>query len=102
MNPVRQEIESHLRVEARENGFRALLNVDPGLSVLPDHFQGFPLLPGVCLMQAVLIAGAIRQGVVELRVSLLKNAKMTQPVRPGDQIEIEAEMTAGREGDFLI
>jgi 3-hydroxymyristoyl/3-hydroxydecanoyl-(acyl carrier protein) dehydratase len=70
--------------------------------VLSDHFQGFPLLPGICMIQAVVLAGAIRQDMPDLCVRRLKHAKFTQPVRPGDQLIIEAEMSADAAGEFTI
>jgi len=102
MNAIRKQIRSLLNVEPRESGFRAVLNVDPELMVFPDHFRDYPLMPGICLMQAVVVAGAMRQGLLDLRVRALKNAKMMQPVLPGDQIVIDAEMTSDGSGDFLI
>ena len=102
MNSMREQIRSRLTVERREDGFRALLNVDSSISVLPDHFPNFPVLPGICLMQAVVIAGAIRHGVEDLRVRSMKKAKMMRPVVPGDQVVIDAEMTAVANRDFLI
>jgi 3-hydroxyacyl-[acyl-carrier-protein] dehydratase len=102
VNRLREQIRSLLRVESREGGFRALLQVDPQLIVLPDHFPEFPLLPGICMIQAVLLAGAIRQDVAELHVRRLKNAKFTRPVRPGEQLVIDAEMIPGADGEFAI
>jgi 3-hydroxymyristoyl/3-hydroxydecanoyl-(acyl carrier protein) dehydratase len=99
---MREQIRCLLRVESRDGGFRALLHVDPQLAVLSDHFQGFPLLPGICMIQAVVLAGAIRQRVPDLRVRSLKYAKFTQPVRPGEQLVIEADMSASAAGEFTI
>ena len=93
MNPLRQQIRSMLRVETRETGFRAIFNVDADLMVLPDHFPGNPILPGICMMQAILVAGATAKGLEDLKLVRLKNAKMMQPVQPGDQVIIEAEVS---------
>jgi 3-hydroxymyristoyl/3-hydroxydecanoyl-(acyl carrier protein) dehydratase len=102
MNPMREQIRSLLRVESRDGGFSALLHVDPNLAVLSDHFKGFPLLPGICMIQAVVLAGAIRQGAPDLCVRRLKYAKFTQPVRPGEQLAIEADMSSSAAGEFTI
>jgi 3-hydroxyacyl-[acyl-carrier-protein] dehydratase len=102
MNAMRKQIQSLLKVQACPDGFRALLNVDPKLTVFPDHFRGYPLMPGICLMQAVVVASAISQGLEDLHVRALKNAKMMQPVLPGDQITIDAQITPDANGDFLI
>ena len=102
MNSLRQQIRSLLQVEPREGGFRAVFSVGPDLNVLPDHFPGQPILPGICMMQAVLLAGAARQGVADLHVRNLKNAKMMQPVWPGQKVIIDAEMTPADDGQFAI
>jgi 3-hydroxymyristoyl/3-hydroxydecanoyl-(acyl carrier protein) dehydratase len=91
-----------LQLEPREGGFGAVLDVDAALSVLPDHFRNQPILPGICLVQAVLLGAAARQGVDELRIRVLKNMKLMQPIRPGERVSIEAEMTPLAGGDFAI
>ncbi len=54
------------------------------------------------MVQAVLLAGAARHGVADLHVRKLKNAKLLQPVQPGQQVVIDAQMTPTDGGDFLI
>lgn len=102
MNSLREQIRSMLQVEPRDGGFRAVLRVDPKLKILPDHFRDHPILPGICMVQAVLLAGAARHGVADLHVRKLKNAKLLQPVQPGQQVVIDAQMTPTDGGDFLI
>ena len=109
-NRLRGEIRDMLRVEQRAGGFasggsafRAVLDVDTSLGVFPDHFRDGPILPGICLVHAVLLAGAKTRGVDELRIRVLKNLKLTQPVRPGQRVKIEAEMTpVGGSGGFAF
>jgi 3-hydroxymyristoyl/3-hydroxydecanoyl-(acyl carrier protein) dehydratase len=102
MSRLRSEIGRMLTIEQRPGGFGAVLEVDPNLSVLPDHFRDGPILPGICLVQAVLVAAAARQGVDQLRIKNLKTLKLTQPVRPGQRVQIDAEMTPASNGDFVI
>jgi 3-hydroxymyristoyl/3-hydroxydecanoyl-(acyl carrier protein) dehydratase len=102
MNRLRKEISGMLQMEPREGGFGAVLDVDAALSVFPDHFRNQPILPGICLVQAVLLGAAERQGVDELRIRVLKNLKLMQPIRPGDRVTIEAEITPTADGDFAI
>jgi len=85
-----------------DGGFGAELLVDPNLSVLPDHFPDQAILPGICLVQAVLLAGAHHQNVQELRIRTLKNLKFMQPVLPGQRVTIDAKMSAVGDGDFAI
>ena len=102
MNRLRGEIRDMLQVEKRVGGFGAVLEVDANLSVLPDHFSDGPILPGICLVQAVLLAGAQARGVDELRIRVLKNLKLTLPVRPGQRVAIDAEMTPVGGDDLAI
>ena len=96
MSVLREEIRKMVRLEPAEEaggaGFRAVLTVDPALEVFPDHFPGHPLLPGMCMVQAVLLAGAAARGVKDLRLTLLKNAKFMRPVEPGDRVILEGRM----------
>lgn len=91
-----------LCVETREGGFRATFSVGADLMVLPDHFRDHPILPGICMVQAILVAGAIARGVPDLRVTRLKNAKLMQPVQPGDEVNIDADVTPGTQDDLTI
>src|SRR2546430_778798 len=56
MNAIRRQIQSMLRVEPRAGGFRARFTVGPDLAILPDHFRDSAILPGVCMVQAELLA----------------------------------------------
>lgn len=91
-----------LRVEPRDAGFRAVLDVGADLLVLPDHFPGNPILPGICMVQAILVAGAMIRGVNDLRLVRLKNAKMMQPIQPGDKVMIESDTTDTGEGEIHL
>ena len=102
MNPLRTEIARMLKVERREGGFEAMLTVDGKLPIFPDHFPDQAILPGICLVQAVLLAGAIGQEVGELRIRTLKNLKFMQPVRPGQCVSIEGQLTPVGDGDLAI
>jgi len=93
VNLLRKEILSRMKVESHEGGFAATLDVDEKLSILPDHFPDQPVLPGICMVQAVLLAGAKQKNIDELRVVRLKNVKLLQPVLPEQRVEIVAKMT---------
>lgn len=101
-NVVREQIRSLLCVEPRESGVCAQLIVDPNLIVLGDHFRGYPILPGICMIQAVLLASAARQGLADLHVYTVKNAKMMYPVRPGERLVIDADIAPNPDGSFVI
>src|ERR1700691_3941430 len=62
MNPLREQIRSLLRVEPTSGGFRAMFNMAPALMVLPAHFPDQPIMPGMCMIQLVLIAAGAAHG----------------------------------------
>ncbi len=102
MNSVRSQIKSMLKVETRTGGFRAFFNVSPTLSILPDHFSYSQILPGVCLMQAVLLSCAMARGLDDLRLVALKNAKLMQPILPGEEVVIDADVISLPDGQISI
>ncbi len=102
MNSVRLQIRSMLTSQPGPTGFRALLKVDPGFMLFPDHFPGQPVLPGICLVQAVLLAGEAWLGGTALRLGTLKSAKFLGIVRPGDEIVIEGSATRHDDGSVRI
>jgi 3-hydroxymyristoyl/3-hydroxydecanoyl-(acyl carrier protein) dehydratase len=102
MNPMRAQIRSLMQVETRPGGFRAEFNLDGGLMVLPDHFPDQPIMPGMCMIQVVLIAGGVASGARDLRLRVLKNAKFVRPVLPGDLVVVDAEMIPDGDGNLAI
>jgi len=102
MNSIRRQMKSMLSVEPRAGGFRAVLNVAADLSILPDHFAGAPILPAVCLIQAILLAAASACGDADLRLTTLKNAKLVGPIFPGDQVIIDADTNQVSDGQITI
>ncbi len=103
-------------------GFRfvdRLLELDPGKTgvgeftlhgnepFLAGHFPGDPLLPGVLLLEAVAqLAGVVAQSDPEraplrnLRLGALRAAKITGSIRPGQTVQLHAEI-AGRLGGLI-
>lgn len=102
MNSIRAQIKSMLTVEPREGGYRALFKVRGDLAILPDHFSYGQILPGVCLVQAVLLSGAISLGLGDLHMTAMKNAKLLHPILPGEEVLIDADTASGAEGQISI
>ena len=91
-----------MQVEPRESGFRATLRIAPDFMLFPDHFAAGPILPGICLIQALLLAGAQSQRVDSLRLCHVKRAKFQAPAQAGDVVEIDAETTGNGNGEIGI
>jgi 3-hydroxyacyl-[acyl-carrier-protein] dehydratase len=78
---------------------RIVMTVDPGEQVLAGHFPGFPILPGVCVIEFVRL-GALatipdREG--RWALAQIRRARFTGPVFPGDVLTGELEWAqAGR------
>lgn len=102
MNRIRSQLKTMLTVESRDGGYRARLQLRPDFSILPDHFANEPILPGMCLAQAILVAGAMALNEPDLHLITLKNAKLVGPIFPGDQVDIDADLVTDPAGHFII
>ena len=74
-------------------------NVTMSENFLQDHFPGFPVMPGVLVLEAMAqVAGIALLGVVPekekklLYLSGVDRCRFRRPVVPGDQLRIEAEI----------
>ena len=76
-------------------GIRVDLRVPADLACFPDHFPGFPLLPGVVQLDWVL-ALARPQFPLPPRFSHLADLKFMRPVAPGEQVELDLSFDGAR------
>jgi 3-hydroxyacyl-[acyl-carrier-protein] dehydratase len=81
----------------------ALKNVSINEPFLMGHFPGFPIMPGVLMVEAIAQAGgALLLAEIPDRESKLimftgiEKARFRRPVVPGDQLRIEVEVLAWR------
>ncbi len=78
---------------------QAVKNLTLGEEYLADHFPGFPVMPGVLMLQTLVEAGAwllrltedYRYSMIVLREA--KNVKYGHFMEPGRQMIVTAEMT---------
>ena len=74
----------------------------------PGHFPGNPVMPGVLMVEAMAQTGAVLMSKsldVDIDKTLIffmsvDNARFRQPVRPGDVLRMEVEVTRAR-GDVF-
>jgi 3-hydroxyacyl-[acyl-carrier-protein] dehydratase len=81
----------------------AIKNVTMNEPFFQGHFPGYPIMPGVLVVEAMAQAGAlIMLAAIEDRKSKLavftgiEKAKFRRPITPGDQLRIEVEVLAMR------
>ncbi len=91
-------------VEVSEDRKRAvcLKNVTANEPYFQGHFPGFPIMPGVLVVEALAqaaAAGLLRTAAAEGKIGLLAGLdgfRFKRPVRPGDQLRLEVELTRMR------
>jgi len=73
-------------------------NVTVNESFFQGHFPGYPLMPGVLIFEAMSQVGVVamlypceKRGMLAYTVAISR-AKNRQPIKPGDQIRIVAEV----------
>lgn len=77
---------------------KALKNVSMNEPFFQGHFPGEPVMPGVLIIEAMAQAGAMMMLAQEellgtiVFLTTVEKAKFRQPVTPGDQLIIYAEM----------
>ncbi len=88
-------------VEVSDKKIKALRKMDPEEAFFKGHYPGYPIMPGVLVCEAIFQTGAILlsrlmtaadvgEGVPVL--GRINNAKFRQMVKPGDILELEAEL----------
>lgn len=89
---------------ARKQRIVALKNVSINEPYFAGHFPGYPIMPGVLMIEAIAQAGgALLLTEVADRDSKLmvftgiEKARFRRPVVPGDQLRIEVEVLAWRQ-----
>lgn len=81
---------------------RALKNVSLGEDYLQEHFPGFPLMPNSLIIEALAQTGGILVGHLhnfkyKVVLAKIEKAEFLKPVRPGDQLILEAKIIEERE-----
>ena len=92
-------VDRILEVEERKR-IVGLKNVTINEPYFQGHFPGHPIMPGVLIIEAMAqVGGVLLLGSVDdyeskvVYFMSLDNVKFRRPVRPGDQLRFELEMT---------
>jgi len=82
-------------LEQDETSLRAVKNVTSAEEYLADHFPGFPVLPGVMMLEAMiqagrlLLAGRTDQPMIATEV---RNIRYGHFVRPGETLTLDVHL----------
>ncbi len=91
-------------IEQTPQTIRAVKCVTVAEEYLLEHFPGFPVLPGVMMLESLVQAAArlvegLEDGPIQpLIVTQVRNVKYAAMVRPGQCLEVHVTLR-GREGD---
>ena len=95
-------------VERTESTIYARKFLDPQLDVFAGHYPEFPVLPGVLQCEAAFQAGALLVSVSAADddrlpvVTRLNNVKFRRLVRPGETLDIYAELIERLSGAYFL
>jgi 3-hydroxyacyl-[acyl-carrier-protein] dehydratase len=81
-------------VESSATGLSARASIDPADPVFAGHYRGFPLLPGLFLVEYVNAAVRAATAAAGIRLVAVERAKFHRPVLPGDELAIEGALAA--------
>jgi 3-hydroxyacyl-[acyl-carrier-protein] dehydratase len=86
-------------VEVTDKKIKATRRMDPEEAFFKGHYPGYPIMPGVLVCEAIFQTGAILLSRIMTDVGegvpvlgRINNAKFRQMVKPGDTLELEAEL----------
>ncbi|MGW3204476.1 3-hydroxyacyl-ACP dehydratase FabZ family protein [Streptomyces sp. NPDC001135] len=85
-----------------ESATAARFTVDAAETVLPGHYPGFPIFPGVCLVECT-HQGALAtapDGARGTALAAVESTRFTGPVFPGDQVDIAMTWKRTADGDW--
>jgi 3-hydroxyacyl-[acyl-carrier-protein] dehydratase len=73
------------------------LTLDPAELVFQGHYPGFPIFPGVCLIECAhrSAVAAFGDHLGAAQLAAVESARFTGPAYPGDVLTFEAELRGG-------
>ncbi|MFC8147379.1 3-hydroxyacyl-ACP dehydratase FabZ family protein [Streptomyces paradoxus] len=75
--------------------------VERATAHMAGHYPGFPILPGVLLIDCVRQAAGEAHG-TELRLRSIDRARFARPLLPGDELELSLRLTSDPDGRVLV
>ena len=77
-----------------ENQYRCVMEFDPGFTGFAGHFEGNPIVPGVCLIEAARVITEETTG-KRLRTVGIAQCRFRRPVLAGESAEATLKLAAG-------
>jgi len=95
-------MRAHMRDirETAERTYRCTIDFDPAFPGFAGHFEGNPIVPGVCMMAAARI---LAESVLdrELTTAALPRCRFRRPIRAGESAELTVRMNE-TEAELLV
>ncbi len=92
-------MRAHMRDirETAERTYRCTIDFDPAFPGFAGHFEGNPIVPGVCMMAAARI---LAESVLdrELTTVALPQCRFRRPIRAGESAELTVRMKDAEAG----
>lgn len=76
-------------VERRPGGAVTSVPISPDEQVFAGHYPGFPIFPGVCIVECVRRSAQLVPAVPGLRLAAVESTRFQNPVFPGDTLTTE-------------
>ncbi len=90
-------------IEQSSQGTRVTVRVpvERATAQMVGHYPGFPIMPGVLLIDCVRQAAGSALG-AELRLRSIDRARFARPLFPGDELELSLLVTAGTDSRVSV
>lgn len=97
---ISSELRSRMRglAPAAENEYRCSMEFDPGFAGFAGHFEGNPIVPGVCLIEAARIGAEEVLG-ARLRTLEMAQCRFRRPIFAGESPDLKLRISAAPEPD---
>jgi 3-hydroxyacyl-[acyl-carrier-protein] dehydratase len=100
-------LDAVTRIDGRS--LEAYRDIRPDEAYFAGHFPGFPVLPGVLMVEAIAQAGILIVLATQERLNnrrtlfaAIESVRFRRPVRPGERLLLTAVIKSGRSGVYKI